>query len=423
MTTLQNKVEQIRVNRADVDATPLRIVEVATKMFIELGYERTTMDELASRAHISKRTLYMSFSGKEDIFTAAVHRMRGLKTSELQTLRVPEGSLASRLEWLALKLTAILTEPGFIAFEKIIAAEARYFPDLAQQHIQTGIKQLVSPVVDALRQKPPFDAMSDRELNQRAHIFVSMAVLPFVREAMFSKDPLDEIDTDSIVVAVGIFLSGNEISASDAWAKARNVADEGDEESDLIPEKKKRGRRKLSFKGLDTKEQILQAATKCFSEKSYDDTGLRDIAGLANVDVALVHRSYGSKEALFVRVLDEACSDGSLQKLTETDELAKAVAQLYAENPPSEKDPLDIIIRSLGSPKANDILVQMVTSQMIEPIASRLKEPADQRASLIMSLLFGLGISKVVMKLPALQNESDDICNMLEAAIQAIIDR
>lgn len=423
MTALHNKAEQGHPNRGDVDVAPLRIVEIATKMFVEFGYERTTMDELASRAHISKRTLYMSFSGKEELFIAAVQRMRELKTNELQTLRIPQGSLASRLEWLALKQTSILTEPAFIAFEKIIAAEARYFPALAEQHIQSGIKQLIEPVIDALRHTPPFNNMNERGLNQRAQIFVSMAVLPFVRQAMFCTDPLEKIDTDSIVVAVGIFLSGSEVSASDAWARARHEAEQGDAENALIPEKKKRGRRKISFKGLDTKEQILQAAIKCFSEKSYDDTGLRDIASAANVDVALVHRSYGSKEALFTRVLDEACRDGSLEQLTETDELAKAVAQLYAENPLNENNPMEIIIRSLGSPKANDILVQMIESQMIEPVASRLKAPADQRASLIMSLLFGLGISKLVMKLPALQNESEDTCQILEAAIQAIVDK
>ena len=48
-----------------------------------------------------------------------------------------------------------------------------------------------------------------------------------------------------------------------------------------------------------TRDRILKAAILRFSAHSYDDTGLRDIAADVGVDMAYVHRSFGSKEKLF----------------------------------------------------------------------------------------------------------------------------
>jgi len=56
----------------------------------------------------------------------------------------------------------------------------------------------------------------------------------------------------------------------------------------------------------DTRERILEAAIRQFSRRSYEQTGLRDIATDVGVDVAYVHRCFGSKENLFAEALRAA---------------------------------------------------------------------------------------------------------------------
>ncbi|MFD2029187.1 TetR/AcrR family transcriptional regulator [Ancylobacter dichloromethanicus] len=48
-----------------------------------------------------------------------------------------------------------------------------------------------------------------------------------------------------------------------------------------------------------TRQTILTAAAKRFASASYDEVSLRDISADVDVDVAYVHRSFGSKENLF----------------------------------------------------------------------------------------------------------------------------
>jgi AcrR family transcriptional regulator len=58
--------------RVKTEAKRLAILDVATKAFIELGFNNTSMSEIASRVGGSKSTLYNYFSSKEEIFSAVV---------------------------------------------------------------------------------------------------------------------------------------------------------------------------------------------------------------------------------------------------------------------------------------------------------------------------------------------------------------
>lgn len=51
-----------------------RILVAAKELFIHYGYDKTTMNEVAEKAKISKSTLYLRWKKKEDLFDALVLR-------------------------------------------------------------------------------------------------------------------------------------------------------------------------------------------------------------------------------------------------------------------------------------------------------------------------------------------------------------
>ncbi len=57
------------------------ILDSAEEVFAENGYEATRMQDVASRAGVSTRTMYATFEGKWDLF-AAVHARRGREILE-----------------------------------------------------------------------------------------------------------------------------------------------------------------------------------------------------------------------------------------------------------------------------------------------------------------------------------------------------
>lgn len=53
-----------------------RIVDAATRLFLNGGYGKTAMSEIAAAAHVSLTTIYRLFPGKPDLFAAVVQNHR-----------------------------------------------------------------------------------------------------------------------------------------------------------------------------------------------------------------------------------------------------------------------------------------------------------------------------------------------------------
>ncbi len=54
-----------------------RIIDIAQNIFFSRGFDGATVDDIAKSAGYNKRTIYLYFNDKEDLFLAVVHR--GLK--------------------------------------------------------------------------------------------------------------------------------------------------------------------------------------------------------------------------------------------------------------------------------------------------------------------------------------------------------
>lgn len=78
--------------------TRLAIIDAAVEVFAHKGYEKATVDEIATMAHIAKGTVFYNFKSKEEIFFAIIEQ--GTKRfSELVDSRAAKGKTATeRLE-------------------------------------------------------------------------------------------------------------------------------------------------------------------------------------------------------------------------------------------------------------------------------------------------------------------------------------
>src|ERR1700754_3577279 len=61
------------------------IVAAATTAFLDRGFDRTTMDEIAVAAAVSKQTVYAHFAGKEVLFLEVVRTATGVGTDRVQS--------------------------------------------------------------------------------------------------------------------------------------------------------------------------------------------------------------------------------------------------------------------------------------------------------------------------------------------------
>lgn len=75
-----------------------RILEGATPVFLAYGFQRTTMDDIARAAGISRPALYLVFRNKGDIYRALVTEFLEKTLENSRAVLAGEGPLAERLE-------------------------------------------------------------------------------------------------------------------------------------------------------------------------------------------------------------------------------------------------------------------------------------------------------------------------------------
>ncbi len=102
------------------------------------------------------------------------------------------------------------------------------------------------------------------------------------------------------------------------------------------------GRKDLKTNDPGSKERILQAAVELFSRRGYGNTGLRELAALADVNLAMINYFYGSKKALLKEILDMFFSGyleiarsellGNAPPLTRLDKFIHKVVTFFSEN-------------------------------------------------------------------------------------------
>jgi AcrR family transcriptional regulator len=119
--------------RTRSDALRENILWAAREVFLEAGYERTSMDVVASRAKTTKRTLYAHFANKEALFLAVLKFLNGFF---LGRLRTPDAYSEKPSEALVLfcgRFMETLLWEGAIRMCRVCASEAARFPEESAQ--------------------------------------------------------------------------------------------------------------------------------------------------------------------------------------------------------------------------------------------------------------------------------------------------
>jgi AcrR family transcriptional regulator len=74
-----------------------QIINATRSLFIRYGYRRTAMDDIAREAGVAKATLYLHFSGKDDVFRAMVLRCRAVVNERCRAAEQLQAPVAARI--------------------------------------------------------------------------------------------------------------------------------------------------------------------------------------------------------------------------------------------------------------------------------------------------------------------------------------
>ncbi|MGY0235305.1 TetR/AcrR family transcriptional regulator [Longispora urticae] len=159
--------------------------------------------------------------------------------------------------------------------------------------------------------------------------------------------------------------------------------------------------------GDDTREQILAAARREFSDRGYAKTTMRGIASSAGVDAALVHYYFGNKDKLFAAAVDLPAVPGEvLRHVLDGDPEQTAARMLrtalgvWDAEAASGGGRLTALLRSLADDHGPaTMLREYLTNQLFARITTHLGSDRPQlRAALCFSQAVGLILTRYVVR-------------------------
>lgn len=122
-------------------ARPAEIVRAALICFAESGFAATKLEDVAAAAGISKGTIYLYFSTKEELFRAVVREaiLPNLEAAEAE-LAAYAGPSPDLLRLLAQRFLTLL-DSDLTAVPKLVLAESGNFPAIAQFYADTVLRR------------------------------------------------------------------------------------------------------------------------------------------------------------------------------------------------------------------------------------------------------------------------------------------
>ena len=114
------------------------ILWAAKDVFLEVGFERASMDEIAARTPTSKRTLYAHYQSKENLYLAVVELVRDIFLARLQMPGDYDDDPAQALIMFCGRFLEIVLYAPSIAMSRMSIAGAERFPQGAAGYFDAG---------------------------------------------------------------------------------------------------------------------------------------------------------------------------------------------------------------------------------------------------------------------------------------------
>ncbi|TGG91706.1 TetR family transcriptional regulator [Natronospirillum operosum] len=111
----------------------LSILRAAERLFCRHGVEKTSMDQVADQARVSKRTVYNHFDTKETLFHTILQQMQQPLAEEQEVVFDPQQDIEVQLRSIAEQEARLLSSEQVLSLARVAFMHMLQRPELAQQ--------------------------------------------------------------------------------------------------------------------------------------------------------------------------------------------------------------------------------------------------------------------------------------------------
>lgn len=187
------------------------VIEAAAEIFLDKGFDQTTMDAVAARAGVSKMTVYAYYRDKMGLFEAVIKR--GASMLDVNLDRTLVDAVSTPEQKLVQVATAVLkatTEAHYLALLRVLLTERARRPELTLSLRRSDVPYSVGVIASILGDDAAQHGYALVDPAAHASLFLRMAAGSLQLDALVLPDfqPDEKFFESHAQWVTQVFLSG-----------------------------------------------------------------------------------------------------------------------------------------------------------------------------------------------------------------------
>lgn len=174
------------------------ILKAALDVFYEKGFSAAGTDDIAERAGISKGTLYLYFSSKDELFEALIESLTKPNLAALELISKSAPSIEVAFQGFASFAPQVIQQSDMPRLMKVLIGESQVFPEVISNYKKNIIDSVLSIVAGILSAAKERGEISIGDPTLIARLVVAPIVFSGVWEAVFAAHDDNPIDLETL---------------------------------------------------------------------------------------------------------------------------------------------------------------------------------------------------------------------------------
>jgi AcrR family transcriptional regulator len=182
------------------DARPDEVLDAALALFTDNGFAKTTVDQIASKAGISKGAVYNYFPSKKAILEGLVHRAVGPVIDQASAvIGGSQGDPRPLIRQIMGMFLSVMSRPNAFSVPILVIREAVNAPEIAQIYRTQVLEKVIPPFVAMIERGVAGKHIRavDPELTVRS--VMGPLMLHIILAKVFDMQPASGFDFDRLI--------------------------------------------------------------------------------------------------------------------------------------------------------------------------------------------------------------------------------
>ncbi|WP_127900602.1 TetR/AcrR family transcriptional regulator [Solirhodobacter olei] len=180
---------KLRLAAGQDPAKRLQILDGAYRVIERMGYDAASVNDIAREAGVSKGTIYVYFSDKEDMFEALMAHKREQIFDALDAELKKDGTTAERLRRYAIRKTTELCSDPVIRAHRVIIGVTERMPEMGLRFYERGNTRGSKILQDFLGEEVAAGRLAIPDVQLAAAQFFELSMAGLFRRRLFGHLP------------------------------------------------------------------------------------------------------------------------------------------------------------------------------------------------------------------------------------------